>query len=148
MRTPRHMARARVVVAMIASGLAMLPATPAFALANNPDTTSMTNGSVWATAQYGNVLCSGGSFPQVRSVPVGTTGRTIIASNNLAAIDMTTGQGIASFRPNVAGSGLQVAQVHALAVVGNTLYVGGQFSSIDGAAHYNLGALTIDPSTL
>ncbi len=148
MRTPRRMARALVVVAMIASGLAMLPATPASALANNPDTTWMTNGSVWATAQYGNVLFIGGSFTQVRSVPVGTTGGTIIAAKNLAAIDMTTGQGIASFHPNVAGSGLQVAQVHALAVVGNTLYVGGQFSSIDGAAHYNLGALTIDPSTL
>ncbi len=148
MRTPRRMARAFVVVAMIASGLAMLPATPAFALANNPDTTWMTNGSVWATAQYGNVLFIGGKFTQVRSVPVGTTGGTIIAANNLAAIDMTTGQGIASFHPNVAGSGLQTAQVHALAVVGDTLYVGGQFSSIDGAAHYNLGALTIDPSTL
>ena len=102
MRTPRRMARAFVVVAMIASGLAMLPATPAFALANNPDTTWMTNGSVWATAQYGNVLFIGGSFTQVRSVPVGTTGGTIIAANNLAAIDMTTGQGIASFHPNVA----------------------------------------------
>ena len=110
MRTPRRMARALVVVAMIASGLAMLPATPAFALANNPDTTWMTNGSVWATAQYGNVLFIGGSFTQVRSVPVGTTGGTIIAANNLAAIDMTTGQGIASFHPNVAASGLQIAQ--------------------------------------
>jgi hypothetical protein len=148
MRTPRRMARALVVVAMIASGLAMLPATPAFALSNNPDTTWMTNGSVWATARYGNVLFIGGKFTQVRSVPVGTSGGTVIAANNLAAIDMTSGQGIASFHPNVVGSGLQTAQVHALSVVGDTLYVGGQFSSIDGSAHYNLAAIDIDPSTV
>jgi len=148
MHTPRRMARALVVVAMIASGLAILPATPAFAaLSNNPDTTWMTNGSVWATAQYGNVLFIGGKFTQVRSLPVGTAGATVIAANNLAAIDMTTGQGIATFHPNVQASGLQTAQVHALAVVGDRLYAGGQFSSIDGAPHYNLGAIDIDPLT-
>ncbi len=148
MHIPRRLTRGLVVVAMIASGLALLPASPALALSNNPDTTWMTNGSVWATAQYGNVLFIGGKFTQVRSAPAGTSGATKIAVNNLAAIDMTTGQGIASFHPNVAGSGQQTAQIHALAVAGNTLYVGGQFSSIDGSSHYNLGAIDLDTSPL
>ncbi len=148
MHIPRRLVRGLVVVAMIASGLALLPAAPALALSNNPDTTWMTNGKVWGTAQYGNVLFIGGTFTQVRSAPVGTSGATKIAVNNLAAIDMTTGQGIASFHPDVAGSGLQTAQIHALAVAGNTLYVGGQFSSIDGSPHYNLGAIDLDTSPL
>ena len=149
MHTPRRMARALVVVAMIASGLAILPATPAFAaLSNNPDTTWMTNGSVWATAQYGNVLFIGGRFTQVRSLPMGTPGASVIAVHNLAAIDMTTGQGIPTFHPDVEPGGTQVVEIQALAMVGNKLYVGGQFSTVDGAPHFNIAAIDINPATV
>jgi hypothetical protein len=148
MRTPPRASRVLVTLAMVAAAFAALPAGPAAALTSQPDTTWMTNGVVWATVQYGNVLFIGGKFTQVRSLPVGTSGGTVVAANNLAAIDMTTGQGIASFTPDVLGSGLQTAEVHALAVVGDTLYVGGQFSTVDSAAHYNLAAIAIDPSTL
>ena len=38
--------------------------------------------------------------------------------------------------------------MQALAVVGDTLYVGGQFNAVDGAAHHDLAAIQIDPAAL
>jgi hypothetical protein len=147
MLTPPRATRVLVILAMIAAALAVLPAAPASALTAQPDTTWMTNGEVWASVQYGNVLFIGGDFTQVRDLAPGTPGANIVFANNLAAIDMTTGQGIPAFHPDVQAGGTQSVQVHALAMVGDELYVGGQFSAVDGAPHFNLAAIDIDPVT-
>jgi hypothetical protein len=114
------------------------------------DATWMTNGSVFATAQYGNVLFIGGKFTSVRSTPPGTAG-TVLQVNNLAAIDKTTGAAIASFHPAVTEDDFTPGAkslVQSLALVGDTLYLGGQFTTVDGVSHDNIAAIDINPGTL
>lgn len=147
MRTPPRATRVLVILAMVAAAFAAIPVTPALALTSSPDSTWMTNGEVWATVQYGNVMFIGGHFSQVRDVAPGVAGANIIFAHNLAAIDMTTGQGIPTFHPDVEAVGAQTVQVHALAMVGDKLYVGGQFGTVDGTSHYNIAAVDIDPTT-
>lgn len=130
--------------------ISLLAAAPAGALQEQADSGTWNvaaPGKVFATAQYGNVLFIGGQFGRVQERPTTTAGPGY-AATNLAAIDMTTGQGIPSFAPLVQGNADQKPQVHSLAVVGNTLYIGGQFDRVDGQPHHNLAAITIDPATL
>ncbi|CAN5646812.1 hypothetical protein BH18ACT17_BH18ACT17_11380 [soil metagenome] len=137
-----------VLSALIVMGLLIAP-TSARALEDSADTATWNMalpGKVFATAQYGNVMFVGGRFGRVQADPSGSGGPGYAASN-LAAIDMTTGQGIASFAPAVTGNVNQTAEVHSLAVVGNTLYVGGQFAAVDGQPRYNLAAITLDPAS-
>jgi hypothetical protein len=144
-RTPWSVALLTLITGTLFLG-SILPAAASIS-DGKADATWMTNGSVFATARYGNDLFIGGKFTQVHSNPAGTT----IAVNNLAAIDMTTGAAIASFHPSVTENDFTPSAkslVQTLALVGNTLYVGGQFTTVDGAPHYNIAAIDIDPSTL
>jgi hypothetical protein len=72
-------------------------------------------------------------------------GTVAYVANNLAAIDMTTGEGIPSFTPAVA-SGTTTAFVRALAVSsdGSSLYVGGAFDSLGGQSGLaNIGRIDL-----
>jgi hypothetical protein len=137
-----------LVLTIVALVVSTLPAT---ALTTTPDATPwMANGFIKASAQYGNVLFIGGSFQKVGasvspgpSLPPAVDGYT-----GLAAIDMTTGQAIGNFKPQLTANANQELVVLALAVVGNRLYVGGQFSTVDGENHYNLAAIDINPTTI
>ena len=142
---------ALMVVTISVAALIAGPATDALALSQTADATWTTNGYVFATAQFGNVLFIGGTFTQVRSTPPATPGGTIVHVQNLAAIDMTTGAAIASFHPLVSETEFAASKkagVQALAVVGGTLYVGGQFNAVDGQMHHDLAAIHIDPVAL
>jgi hypothetical protein len=142
--------RLGLLLSVTAAGLVVAPSS-AMALSEDPDTTPwMANGKIHASAQYGNVLFIGGSFTKLRqSLPPGpASGPQVSGLTGLAAIDMTTGAGIASFTPDLGTTGKQVLDVRALAVVGNDLYAGGQFSSVDGTSHYNLARIHIDPATV
>ena len=91
MRMSPRIARSVLCVTLIASALGLRPpVASASTVDGHADTTWMTNGYVYATAQWGNVLFIGGHFTQVRSLPPGTPGGTYLKLSNLAAIDMTT----------------------------------------------------------
>jgi hypothetical protein len=142
--------RLGLVLSVIVTGLVAAPSS-AIALSEGPDAAPwMANGKIHASAQYGNVMFIGGSFSKLReSLPPGpSSGPQLSGLTGLAAIDMTTGAGIASFTPDLGTTGNQVLDVQALRVVGDDLYVGGQFSTIDGASHYNLARIHLDPVTL
>jgi len=150
MHMPARVTRPLLCIALVASALALhAPAASASIADGHADSTWMTNGFVFATAQLGNLLFIGGDFTQVRSTPPGVAGGIVVDVSNLAAIDMTTGEAYASFTPRVVESDFVPSHkggVRALALVGNKLYVGGQFTSIDAQLHYNLAAIDIDPS--
>jgi hypothetical protein len=133
----------------MASALGLrLPVASASTVDGHADTTWMTNGYVYATAQWGNVLFIGGHFTQVRSLPPGVPGGSYLKLSNLAAIDMTTGAAITSFAPMVVENDFvqnNKGGVRSLAVVGDQLYVGGQFSTVDGETHYNMARYNLDP---
>jgi hypothetical protein len=149
--------RPLVLLTALVGTLALTAMPPAQASTTDgiADATWQTNGSVFATVQYqtatyGTVLIVGGDFTSIRTTPNGTKGTTYPA-NNLGAIQMSTGQFLTSFRPDVEESDFTPSSkggVQALALVGDTLYVGGQFTSIDGAAHYNIAAMDLDPTTM
>jgi hypothetical protein len=97
----------------------------------NPVTQEVTSGSIDVIATDGTTVYVGGHF-----VTVGGKSR-----NSLAAIDARTGR-ITSWHPKVSGP-LQagLGEVRALAVVGTTLYVGGEFDHAGGRPRANLAAL-------
>jgi hypothetical protein len=91
----------------------------------------MTNGKVYALAQNGDTLYIGGAF--TRLLPPSGSSASPIAVSNLAAISVSTGEPIAGWAPAVVGT-----NVRALAVGSGKVYVGGNFTSIDGTAVQNL----------
>ena len=138
-------------LAFLTSVALILGMLPASALTTTPDATPwMANGTVLASVQYGNVLFVGGSFQRIgESVSPGpNAGAFVSGYTGLAAIDMATGQAISNFQPQLTANANQDLVVMALAVVGDRLFVGGQFSTVDGESHYNLAAIDINPTTI
>jgi len=126
-------------------------ASPAAALTTTPDATPwMANGYIKASVQHGNVLFVGGSFKRIgTSVAPGPNLSPFVSGyTGLAAIDMSTGQAIPAFKPQLEATGGQTLDVYALEIVGNRLYVGGQFGRVNGENHYNLAAIDINPTTI
>jgi hypothetical protein len=140
--------------ALVTVAVAIVPAFGASASTVDgiADSTWSTNGSVFATVPYGtHYLIIGGDFTSLRSKPAGVAGGTTLKVNNLAMIDTTTGAAVASFHPAVLEENFTPGPkslVRALALRTDTLYVGGQFTSIGGSPHYNVGAVTVDPTLL
>jgi len=136
----RHILRA---FGALAIALTFVPAlgSPAQALTMTPDTTWMTNGTVFATAISGNTLFIGGRFTQVQEKYTASKGASFAASG-LAAFDVTTGVAINTFSPDVTNS-VGTAEVRSLAVSpdGATLYLGGTFDAVDGNARLNFAAV-------
>ncbi len=90
---------------------------------------------VFAIEQIGNRIYVGGRFGDV------TDGNTVVDRPYLAAFDATTGDWISSFTPDLNGS------VNALQATpdGSRLFVGGDFSTVNGQSASRLVAL--DPTT-
>lgn len=143
--------RSKLLLVILTVGALLVGALPAVAITTTPDATPwMANGPIKASVQYGNVLFVGGSFqkigvsvspgPNLSPFEDGYTG--------LAAIDMATGQAIGNFKPQLTANANQELEVLALAVVGDRLYVGGQFSTVEGEDHYNMAAIDINPTTI
>ncbi|HET9233555.1 MAG TPA: T9SS type A sorting domain-containing protein [Candidatus Eisenbacteria bacterium] len=94
---------------------------------------SGTSNAVFAIARLGNEVCAGGYFKMAG----GKVRRA------LAAIDIPTGA-VKDWNPAPSGT---VNQVHALALSGSTLYVGGSFDIIGGQNRANIAALDVTTAT-
>lgn len=143
--------------ALVLSGLAALTAGPS-AVADSapqnpsdPDTpptvsadalpTVQINGVVWSQVVVGNRVYAGGSFSTAR--PAGGGGTTVPRSN-LLAYDITNGQLITSFNPTLNG---QVRTV-ALSPDGTRLYVGGDFTTVNGQTRRRIAAFNAQTGAL
>jgi hypothetical protein len=133
------------VFAALGFGMAK-PASAAFS--ETADPTWMTNGIVYAIAQSGNTVYIGGKFTSVRACPVGTTCTgNVVAVNNLAAFDATTGAAIRTFKPAVTGGsptadgGTTKPTVYGLAVLAGKLFIGGSFTTVAGQPRLNFAAV-------
>jgi hypothetical protein len=106
--------------------------------------TWQTNDTVWALAVANGVVYAGGSFTSVRP-PGDPSGTGEVARSYLAAFSASTGD-LLSFNPTLDGT------VRALAVSPdkNTLYVGGNFTHVNGSYREYLAAFNIanSPPTL
>ena len=116
---------------------AILDASPALAITERPAATDMTNGEVYATALSDDrkTLYIGGKFTKVKT-PSGT-GRTV---SNLAAINVQTGEMIRTWRPQVGSTG-DGAVVRSLIVKYGLVYIGGNFTAVEGQTRTNVAAV-------
>src|SRR5918998_677679 len=94
-----------MLVAVSASAIGMAsPAHAVTGVSEIPDRTWNTNGTVFDTelSKDGSTLYIGGKFTRVRENPPGVAGRSF-AANNVAAINVATGEAISGWNPNVTG---------------------------------------------
>jgi hypothetical protein len=94
----------------------------------NPGVTSFVN----ALARVSGTIYIGGGFQEIGGV----------SRSSLAAVDALTGE-VLPWDPNLSPGHVNVPYVKALSVVGNTLYVGGDFSAIAGQSRRNLAAVDV-----
>jgi hypothetical protein len=123
------------VLAAVMAIQAILGASPALALSETPGNTCMTNGKVYASALSGDgkVLYIGGKFTEVRQKS-GVSRKV----SNLAAINVKTGAAIRTWRPKVSGKD---AVVRSLAVRNGKVFIGGNFTAVEGRPRKNLAAV-------
>lgn len=115
------------------------PKTPVTASADALPTVQI-NGVVWNQTVIGNTVYAVGKFTTAR--PAGAAANTqTVTRNNILAYDIRTGALIDSFAPNLN------AQAYAVTASpdGTRLYIGGDFTSINGRAVWRVAAL--DPTT-
>ncbi|WP_101786369.1 hypothetical protein [Nonomuraea indica] len=129
---------ARVTLAAL---LAASPTAHSRVVSADPaDTTPhVLDGIVNAIALVGGTVVVGGSFSEVRD-----SGRTTtLARDNLFAYDLVTGRILPGFAPEVDGP------VHGLAAgEAGTVYVGGDFPSVNGATARSLARLRLRDGSL
>ncbi|MGC4112499.1 MAG: LamG domain-containing protein [Nocardioides sp.] len=141
--------RARLALASL-TGAALLPAlvvtvtpSPAQATAGDQSVSGVAspiwqpNAPVDALATANGVIYAGGNFTSV-APPAGGSG-TATPRTYLAAFDATTGNLITSFNHTLDG------RVYALDLSPDqkTLYVGGGFTTVDGASHNHVAAINL-----
>jgi hypothetical protein len=114
-------------------------------VSSTPLASYQTNNTVWALASSGGVVYAGGQFTSVRP-PGDPLGTGEVARTFLAAFSASTGALNTSFNPTITGTA--AAEVTALAVSGNTLYVGGIFDHVNGVYRDNLAAFNLTTGAL
>lgn len=132
----RRPAVAGVLLAVLALGLAVLPAAPAQAITRfnpTPQATWGTNGRVHDVVRIGDRIFVAGSFTHV----ISPTGQEV-RKDHLAAFDVTFATLIESWGPSVNGEVLSLAA----APDGSALYFGGRFTAVDGQPRQRAAAVS------
>jgi hypothetical protein len=96
----------------------------------------LTGGTAWALALSGGVAYVGGEFTGIDN------GVAPLPRQHLAAVTEANGQPVAGFIADTDGV------VDALAVVGNQLYLGGSFTTVNGVARRNLARVDLASGVL
>ncbi|HBX77937.1 MAG TPA: hypothetical protein DEG43_09840, partial [Acidimicrobiaceae bacterium] len=116
-----------------------LPAT----FGATPLPTMQVNGIVWAQVTVGNTVYATGNFSHSR--PAGAAPNTQLSpAGNIVAFDITTGERIASFNHTLNGAGRSIAA----SPDGTRIYVGGDFSEVDGVPRGHLAAFNTSDGSL
>ncbi len=96
------------------------------------------DGVAWAQVTVGNTVYVTGSFSQARPAGVALGGAGSVARSNLLAYDITTGNLISSFDHSLNAQGLAITA----SPDGSTVYVVGDFTSVDGVTHNHVAAFS------
>jgi hypothetical protein len=111
------------------------PGTPPTVSAD-PLPTWQVNGVVWSMTTVGTTVYATGSFTKARPPGTAPGDPAEVTRNNILAFDLTSGNLITSFNHSLNGQGLRVAA----SPDGKRVYVGGEFTTVDGKAHSRLAA--------
>ncbi|RMI41285.1 PKD domain-containing protein [Actinomadura harenae] len=120
--------------ATVSSTAADSAATPPTVSAD-PLPTWQVNGVVWSMATVGDTVYATGNFSKARP-PGAAAGTQEVDRGNLLAFSLSTGELVKSFDHSLNGQGLRVVA----SPDGRRVYVGGEFTSVDGKAHTRLAA--------
>ena len=102
------------------------------------------NGVVWQQTVVGNLVFAGGDFATARPPGVAVGGAGQVAANNFLVYDITTGNRVASYAHSFNG---EVETVKA-SPDGSCVYVGGDFTSVDGVARSRIAAIDVKTGAL
>ncbi|WP_229669865.1 PKD domain-containing protein [Microlunatus endophyticus] len=103
-------------------------------------TVQLDDGVAWAQVMIGNTVYVGGNFSNTR--PAGAAkGTNLTARHNVLAYDITTGNLISGFAPDVNGQVRTITK----SPDGSRIYIGGDFTSVNGTTVYKVAAL--NPTT-
>ena len=151
-RSPR-LPRRRAVAALCAGVLALagltVPSTAAVADTTPPTGTAATvstdplptwqvNGVVWSQVLVGNTVYATGNFTKARPPGVAAGGAGEVAAQHLFAYDIRTGNRVTTFSHALNGQG----RVLTASPDGSRIYVGGDFTAVDGVAAGHVAAFT------
>ncbi|MDB1087821.1 DNRLRE domain-containing protein [Streptomyces sp. ACA25] len=115
--------------------------TPPVAITANELPTWQTNGIVWDLAEANGVVFAGGSFTAVRP-PGAAPGTNEQPARNFIALDAATGAPIENCDLSfTVGSGIETVRALEVSPDGETLYVGGRFSAVNGIGAGSLAAI-------
>ncbi|MEO3936280.1 fibronectin type III domain-containing protein [Dermatophilaceae bacterium Soc4.6] len=137
MRTTRRLATVLAAILLGGIPLTAAQADGTLGAVSNASRTWGTNGRVSVILSLGSTAVIGGDFTSV----VDPSGHTFPAAH-LARYFVDTGAFDTSWTPATDGS------VLSLAVSGDSLYVGGTFTQVNGAAHASVGALSLSTGAL
>ncbi len=111
------------------------PVVPATGVTADRLPTVQVDGVVWSQVVVGNTVYAGGSFTNAR--PAGAApGTNLTTRRNLLAYDITTGNLVTSFVPDLNGQVLSVAA----SPDGSRIYVAGDFTAANGQARRRVAA--------
>ncbi len=140
------------VVALVAMGLSAAPAaaetwpgwTEPITVSADGLPTWQINGVVWSQAIVGNTVYVAGNFTKARPPGVAVGGVGEVDANYAFAYDITTGNRVASFQPQLNAQ----ANVVRAAPDGKRVYFGGDFTTVDGVTRSHVAAFDTVTNTL
>jgi hypothetical protein len=94
------------------------------------------NGVAWSQAVVGNTVYVVGSFSKARPPGTSPGDPAEVTRSNMLAFDITTGDLVSSFNHTLNAQGLQVVP----APDGSRIYVGGDFTTVDGQTRNRIAA--------
>ena len=94
------------------------------------------NGVVWSEVVVASTVYVTGSFSKARPPGVAAGGAGEIAAANIFAFNITTGSRVASFSHRMNAQGLAIAA----SPDGSKVFVGGDFTTVDGLTHGHIAA--------
>ncbi|MEV5575709.1 hypothetical protein AB0L06_37210 [Spirillospora sp. NPDC052269] len=94
------------------------------------------NGVVWSMATVGDTVYATGNFTKARPPGTKPGNAKEVTRQNLLAFSLSTGNLVTTFNHKLNGQGLRVVA----SPDGKRVYVGGEFTTVDGKAHTRLAA--------
>ncbi|WP_457254535.1 PKD domain-containing protein [Pedococcus sp. P5_B7] len=120
------------------------PAPPPTTVTADALPTWQINGVVWAQVIVGNTVYVTGSFTKARPPGVAVGGAGEVDALNIFAYDVTTGNRVTSFNHALNAQGLAITK----SPDGSRVYVGGDFSTVDGIARGHVAAFSTADNSL